>query len=350
MSTPGDHLGASVTAYCAQIGADPLLVQGAGGNVSWKDSTRLWIKASGTWLADADRDDIFVAVDVPSLVASIDQGDYNVTPVLAMPQTLKPSIETLLHAILPHKVVVHLHAIEVLASLVRKDCAHFIESALRDFSSNGPAGVPIVWASVPYAKPGPTLAMAVHEVTKRIPHLNVVLLENHGVVIGGESVTEVDSILKHLCSHFKEDPLTPVVASNHSLPSSPVTDAYEQVADDGIQQLAVDTRLYDQLESNWALYPDHVVFLGPKAYFFASLHEFMARYQVPKQLPDLIFIKNVGVFVKDNFSKAKLLQLRCYYDVLSRQMPGSKLRSLSTVEVAEILDWDAEKYRQSLVK
>ena len=42
-----------VTDYCAHIGADPLLVQGAGGNVSWKEDGTLWIKASGKWLAGA---------------------------------------------------------------------------------------------------------------------------------------------------------------------------------------------------------------------------------------------------------------------------------------------------------
>jgi rhamnose utilization protein RhaD (predicted bifunctional aldolase and dehydrogenase) len=40
-------LACEVKTYCSQIGADPLLVQGAGGNASWKEGDTLWIKASG---------------------------------------------------------------------------------------------------------------------------------------------------------------------------------------------------------------------------------------------------------------------------------------------------------------
>ena len=41
--------------FCASIGSDPLLVQGPGGNVSWKENNCLWVKASGTWLASAKK-------------------------------------------------------------------------------------------------------------------------------------------------------------------------------------------------------------------------------------------------------------------------------------------------------
>ena len=37
----------------AALGADPLRTQGAGGNTSIKRDGVMWIKASGTWLADA---------------------------------------------------------------------------------------------------------------------------------------------------------------------------------------------------------------------------------------------------------------------------------------------------------
>jgi rhamnose utilization protein RhaD (predicted bifunctional aldolase and dehydrogenase) len=53
MNSTTNTLQASVINYCSTIGRDPLLVQGAGGNVSWKEGNTLWIKASGTWLADA---------------------------------------------------------------------------------------------------------------------------------------------------------------------------------------------------------------------------------------------------------------------------------------------------------
>ena len=55
-------LPADFTAFCAlsaRLGRDPLQVQGPGGNTSIKDRETLWIKASGTELADAETKQIF---------------------------------------------------------------------------------------------------------------------------------------------------------------------------------------------------------------------------------------------------------------------------------------------------
>src|SRR5690348_5482698 len=105
--------------FCARIGRDPLLVQGAGGNVSWKDGDTLWVKASGTWLAEATQKDIFVPVDLRQLRTATARGDFSVVPVPIRATILRPSIETLLHSLMSHRIVVHLHAVDVLAHLVR---------------------------------------------------------------------------------------------------------------------------------------------------------------------------------------------------------------------------------------
>jgi rhamnose utilization protein RhaD (predicted bifunctional aldolase and dehydrogenase) len=80
MSSAAKTLKDSVIDYCAHIGADPMLVQGAGGNVSWKDGETLWVKASGAWLADAARKEIFVPVDLTHLQQAIASGDFYVSP------------------------------------------------------------------------------------------------------------------------------------------------------------------------------------------------------------------------------------------------------------------------------
>jgi len=100
-----------VKVFCAQIGADPMLVQGAGGNVSWKDGDVLWVKASGTWLAHAESSDIFVPVKLAHLQDQLAKKNFSVSPKLYRASSLRPSIETLLHALLPHRVVAHLHPV-----------------------------------------------------------------------------------------------------------------------------------------------------------------------------------------------------------------------------------------------
>jgi len=164
----------SVRQFCSDIGKDRLLVQGAGGNVSWKENGVLWIKASGTWLAEAGEKDIFVPVQLDHLTTSLKNGDYAVAPRAASSSPLKPSIETLLHALMPHRIVVHVHAIEVLAHLVRKDFD----------LANYPALDPSLNArTVEYCKPGAELAEAVARQLDGTASTRVVFLKNHGVII-----------------------------------------------------------------------------------------------------------------------------------------------------------------------
>ena len=59
----------------AALGADPLRTQGAGGNISIKRDGILWIKASGTWLADALAHDMMTPVRLDPLREAIAQRD-----------------------------------------------------------------------------------------------------------------------------------------------------------------------------------------------------------------------------------------------------------------------------------
>jgi rhamnose utilization protein RhaD (predicted bifunctional aldolase and dehydrogenase) len=59
----------------AALGADPLRTQGAGGNTSIKRDGVMWIKASGTWLADALAHDIMTPVRLEPLRKAIVDGD-----------------------------------------------------------------------------------------------------------------------------------------------------------------------------------------------------------------------------------------------------------------------------------
>ena len=124
------HTKESIACYCEEIGLDSKLVQGAGGNVSWKDQDTLWIKASGEWLADARKKDIFLPIDLKHLKDSIKKSDFDVIPKLLSKTKLRPSIETLFHAVMPHRVILHLHPIVPLSYLVRKDCFQMIEKKI----------------------------------------------------------------------------------------------------------------------------------------------------------------------------------------------------------------------------
>lgn len=335
-----DSLRDMVTGYCVEIGADPMLVQGAGGNVSWKEGGTLWVKASGTWLADAQDKDIFVPVDLDDLQNSIMAGDYSVTPRVQGASTLRPSIETLLHAIMPHKIVVHAHAIMPLTFLVGQNS----EKAIA-----GKIAQEISWAIVDYEKPGAVLAEAVSSAINSKPDVQVLLLKNHGVVIGGDDIDEIKVHLKALLNSLKAKPVYFQVARELPQPFSMEGKSYIPVPDLPVHDLALIPELYNRLKPDWVLYPDHVVFLGPVPHCYDSCEAFIEKTR-GKDAPELIFIRGHGVFSRNDLSIAKKAQLKCYYDVLIRNPVNTTLNRLDDQQIAELLDWDAERYRQQLEK
>lgn len=332
----------SIIEYCATIGADPLLVQGAGGNVSWKDGDTLWIKASGAWLADAATSEIFVPVEFPGLVNAIALGDFGVVPIAKGKSSLRPSIETLLHALMPHPVVVHLHSVEILAHLVRDTFVEAFASLTKGTMR---------WVSVPYHKPGAALAKAVNAALDRVPDANVIFLQNHGVVVGGADVAEVGLVLNLLTSVLATQPIN-ACDERPSCSALVISDSlrYMPVPDADIHRLSTNLTLFARLDTDWAICPDHVVFLGPKPRCYPNVNALVKEASQNDNAPELAFVRNVGVYVKPEFNRAKLAQLRCYYDVMTRQSGSGTINALSDEQIAELLDWDAEKYRMRIAK
>ena len=328
--------------YCTRISLDPLLVQGAGGNISWKDGDTLWIKASGMWMADAEKKDIFVPVNLEGLNSAIRNKNFEVIPSLRIKTKLRPSIETLLHALMPHRVVVHLHAVEILANLVRHDFSAHLKNRISDT---------INWGFVEYCKPGPDLAREIEALIKDAPQMSVVLLGNHGVVLGGDTISEVNIVLKDLVSSLS----SPVVnldlsISLENLDLRPLSLGYLLIGDLEIQQLALNPNIFKWLSTNWALFPDHVVFLGPKPNIYESWEDFLVKKKSHQDLPKLIFIREVGVYVLPEFNATQLVQLRCYWDVISRQKIHTNINALSNNDIASLLNWNAEKFRIQMAR
>ena len=311
-----------ISNFCAHIGRNPLQVQGAGGNVSWKEEKVIHVKASGTWLAHANDKDIFVTVDREHLQKAIAQNNFAVTPQMVHPSGMRPSIETMLHAIMPQKIVIHLHLVNAIAWLVRRVCP--IEKLAKDHFN---------YALVDYHKPGAALAEAVYYKIKDRPDVDVVFLKNHGVIVGGDSVDTLSRTIKKLDEIFHQAPRPQVTIP----PITPLSQEWRPIPCQQIQQLAFDKDLFQRLSKDWALYPDHVVFLGATPHVYHR-----------EDTQEIIFLENKGVFAKDTPAPAKIEQLLCYYNVLTRERPEEELVSLSSTQIAAVLNWDAERYRQGL--
>ena len=104
------------------------------------------------WLADASLKNIFVPIDLENLIEEIKNKKFDAVPRPLTNSFLRPSIETMLHAIMPQKFVAHLHDIKILSYLVRTDFSQKIVSIMSGNDS---------WLFVDYFKPGADLANAV---------------------------------------------------------------------------------------------------------------------------------------------------------------------------------------------
>jgi len=333
MSKPEDF---KLRAFCAQVGADPMLTQAAGGNVSAKVGDELWVKASGTWLADALTRDIFVPVDLPRLRDQIQQQDYSAAPVVLGPSKLRPSIETVMHACLPHRYVVHLHSIQELSILVRDDPEPELQRSLRGASFN--------WCLLPYFRPGGSLSEAIAAVVTPRDDVGCLLLRNHGVVFGGETLDHVSEMICE--THERLRGATRIVNSIRASESKfePGVTGWRSPQDRSLHDLAVHPVLLSRLQGDWALFPDHVVFLGAEPVVVSntpSLEHLPTEAQVA-------FVAGEGVAIREGHKVGLEQQLKAYLHVIERQEPSQSLTSLSDEQVAELLNWDAERYRISL--
>src|SRR3954470_17210632 len=122
----------------ARIGGDPLLTQASTGNTSIKLGNVLWIKASGRWLADAKHDDILVPLQLSEVKQYIHR-QVDPSEVYA-----GASIETAMHAVVPHPVVLHVHSVNTIAWAVRQDARYQLERRLKGLR----------WQWIPYVPSG----------------------------------------------------------------------------------------------------------------------------------------------------------------------------------------------------
>jgi rhamnose utilization protein RhaD (predicted bifunctional aldolase and dehydrogenase) len=313
----------------ARVGADPLLVQAAGGNTSLKQDGVMWIKASGTWLRDAIARDIFVRVNCEALLAALAKndpaceactdfvlGDLNATG-------LRPSIETTVHALMPQRVVVHVHCVNTIAWAIRTDAEKRLAGKLKDFN----------WAFIPYARPGLPLADAIAARVK--PGIDVLILANHGLVVAAGTVAEAETLLDRVVKTLARPARAAVPPDLAALYLLCKDTNYAPAESNETNALATDTLALER-GKNAVFYPDHVVFLG---------------VGVATEIENgavLVALPGKGVLIRKDAKPAVEPMGRCLADVMRRIEADDPLTALSVEAIDRLVNWDAEKYRQSL--
>ncbi len=176
------------------LGSDPRLVLHGGGNTSVKTTALditgeavdvLCVKGSGWDMGDIEPAGLpAVRLEPLRELFSLDRlGDAEMVNVqrrnLLDSKAPNPSVETLLHAFLPHKFVDHTHSTAVLALTDQPDGADICRDVYGERA-----------ALVPYIMPGFALAKACARVHARHPDVEGLILLKHGIFTFGESAEE----------------------------------------------------------------------------------------------------------------------------------------------------------------
>ncbi|MBI2945433.1 MAG: class II aldolase [Candidatus Wallbacteria bacterium] len=327
-----------LTGLSVRLGRQPMLVQGGGGNTSVKHAGRLWVKASGVWLSEAQEAGAFVSLDLDAVRAASARGEPEPAATQFLgPTRARPSIETPLHALMPHRFVAHVHSVNTLAWVCRVDAERQLTTRL--------AG--LAWAWVPYVRPGVPLTLAVADRLSARP--DVLALANHGLVVGGDSAEGCERLL---------DEVERRVACATSPPAHADVERLEKLATSGGWRLpayldchaaALDARACRQAASG-ALYPDHVVFLGERLPVLSPGEElpaldaaYRSRHGSP---PAAVLVEGAGALVAPGSGRGVDEMLRCLSLVLARVSEDAPLAFLSKEAVGELTGWEAEKFRQ----
>ncbi|MHB8312234.1 MAG: SDR family oxidoreductase [Candidatus Dormibacteria bacterium] len=172
--------------WSRRLAADPSWVVYGGGNSSMKGEFTdpmghrhqvLWVKGSGVDMRSAAPAD-FPMLDLAQLqeLGAVEALDEQVVSALVertvlQPSRRRPSIETLLHALVPHAFVFHVHADAICALANHADGKRAVAEVLGDR-----------FAFLGWVRPGLTLAQEVARLVER----DGVVLAHHGLVTWAE--------------------------------------------------------------------------------------------------------------------------------------------------------------------
>lgn len=324
----------------ARVGRNILLVQGAGGNSSIKQDDLLWVKASGTWLADAEHKDIFVPVSLGAARTALAQGDERVPLAPGAGTALRASIETSLHALMPHTVVLHVHSVNTIAWAVRIDAREEFAKRLEG----------LAWRWLDYHHPGLPLAKVVHDALAR-DKVDVLVLGNHGLVVGAETSAAAEALVDEVERRLALAPRSTIPADEAALRSICAGTAYRLPKDPLCHSIAIDP--YSRaLATSGSLYPDHVVFLGPGLPVLergedlrAAASPALADGPPP---PAALLVPGLGCIVRKDASPGAEAMLSCLALVTCRVPLAAQIRFLTQGDESALMNWDAERYRQQL--
>lgn len=331
-------------------------VQAGGGNTSCKTEDTLWIKPSGTTLAALTMES-FVAMDrkllsrlyaaeTPKEAAAREELVKEMMAAAVRPETPgRASVEAPLHDSLSARFVVHTHP----ASVNGLTCALGGKAAAARLFPDA------LW--VPYTDPGYTLCMAVRQAIQSYKQEKgceprLLLLENHGVFVCGDTDAEVRSTYSRLMDTLARSYAELNVAAKVPMGEAPLE---AQVAKWRViltEALGVDASAVIAsgrfCTATGPVSPDHIVYA--KSYEFEgvlSAENLRAFKAVRGYAPRVVVMDNAVLGVGTSEKAARLALTLALDGALVKRLARAfgGLQYLSDRAREFIENWEVESYR-----
>lgn len=362
-------------AISRKFGQDSRFVIAGGGNTSYKDENRLWVKASGHALATITEDG-FAVLD-RTLLNEMGEKAYNEDTAIREEQVKndlavacvtkdrRPSVETSLHNCMGFAFVVHLHPTLVNGLMCSANaeavCGEIFPEALY----------------IEYTDPGYTLFKKVYDRINAYKVANgkepqVIFLQNHGIFVGGDTTAEIEGIYSEILG--KLEAKVAALPEGGSEVSPTVTDVIPAIrqmlsrSGRGLKTLKVtknalvDYFLDGSREKIAAPFTPDIIVYCKSAYIFIDAEsdeeilkqaeEKIEAFAAEKgYTPKVLLIKGVGlVAVGDNFKNAQIIT-DVFTDAMKVAFYAQSFGGEHPMEKAwiDFIDnWEVENYRRKV--
>lgn len=362
-------------AISRKFGQDSRFVIAGGGNTSYKDENRLWVKASGHALATITEDG-FAVLD-RALLNEMGEKAYNEDTAIREEQVKndlsvacitkdrRPSVETSLHNCMGFAFVVHLHPTLVNGLM----CSVNAEAACGEIFPEA--------LYIEYTDPGYTLFKKVYDRINAYKAANgkepqVIFLQNHGIFVGGDTTAEIEGIYSEILG--KLEAKVAALPEGGSEVSPTVTDVIPAIrqmlsrSGRGLKTLKVtknalvDYFLDGSREKIAAPFTPDIIVYCKSAYIFIDAEsdeeilkqaeEKIEAFAAEKgYTPKVLLIKGVGlVAVGDNFKNAQIIT-DVFTDAMKVAFYAQSFGGEHPMEKAwiDFIDnWEVENYRRKV--
>jgi rhamnose utilization protein RhaD (predicted bifunctional aldolase and dehydrogenase)/NAD(P)-dependent dehydrogenase (short-subunit alcohol dehydrogenase family) len=362
-------------------GRDSRFVIAGGGNTSYKNAEKIWVKASGSSLATITEDG-FAVLDRAKLnlmsdkvystnAAEREEEVKNDLAAATITKGKRPSVETSMHNVIDFAFVVHMHPTLVNGLM----CANNAQADLQKLF-----GAKALY--IEYTDPGYVLFKKVEDAIKAFRAEDgaepaVIWLQNHGIFVAANSIEEVKVLYNKILATLSEgvtpshpltifdEPRATCSCTEQILPAVRMMLSKEGLKTLKVRKNALIKHFYDTEEAQAKIAkpftPDAIVYCKSNYIFLNDEEPEAVVAEAAKQIPaftakfgyqpKIFLIKGIGLIAAgDNAAQCDIL-LDVFEDAMkiayySESFGGP--HPMTQAQIDFIDNWEVENYRRSV--